>query len=87
MILISCLFIPKVAIDELIRLEAIGSDSESFLILTQLGEKMSKIPLDPRLSKMILSSNDAGNGEKALILASLCSMAGNVFFRQVHEQE
>merc|ERR1719317_679470 len=42
---------------------------------------MAKLPIDPRLSKLILLANEKGLGEAALILASLCSIAGNVFFR------
>ena len=49
--------------------------------LTDLGLQMSKLPLEPRLSKLVLVSNSEGDGETALVMASLCSMAGNVFFR------
>ena len=70
------------SIEDLIRLGALAVDESSQNPnLTELGRLMSKLPLDPRLSKLVLVSNAEGNGENALVLASLCSMAGNVFFR------
>ena len=67
------------AIEELVKLGAV--DDSTTLKLTELGSQMCKLPLDPRLSKFVLVSNEEGNGESALVLACLCSMAGNVFFR------
>ena len=70
------------SISELKSLEALTVDERSGdPKLTQLGYEMSKLPLEPRLAKLVLVSNREGDGENALILASLCSMAGNVFFR------
>ena len=70
------------SISELKSLEALTVDETSGdPKLTQLGYEMSKLPLEPRLAKLVLVSNREGDGENALILASLCSMAGNVFFR------
>ena len=70
------------SISELQSLEALTVDEKSGdPKLTQVGFEMSKLPLEPRLAKLVLVSNREGDGENALILASLCSMAGNVFFR------
>eukprot|EP00092_Neocalanus_flemingeri_P010139 GFUD01010926.1.p1 GENE.GFUD01010926.1~~GFUD01010926.1.p1 ORF type:complete len:1441 (+),score=302.82 GFUD01010926.1:406-4323(+) len=70
----------KSAIVNLETLNAISID-EGTLKLTKIGRQMAKLPIDPRLSKLVLLANEQGNGEGALILASLCSMAGSVFFR------
>ena len=55
--------------------------------LTELGRKMAKLPLDPRLSKLVLLCIEAGLGEEGVRLSSLCSVSGNVFFRMGSEEE
>ena len=55
--------------------------------LTELGRKMAKLPLDPRLSKLVLLCIDEGFGEEGVRLSSLCSVSGNVFFRMGSEEE
>ncbi|GFR01942.1 ATP-dependent RNA helicase DEAH12, chloroplastic [Trichonephila clavata] len=49
--------------------------------LTQLGEHMSCLPLEPRLSYMILTGIDFKIGFEAIVLASLVTVSRNIFFR------
>ncbi|PRD22685.1 UNVERIFIED_CONTAM: ATP-dependent RNA helicase DEAH12 [Trichonephila clavipes] len=49
--------------------------------LTQLGEHMSCLPLEPRLSFMILTGIDFKIGFEAIVLASLVTVSRNIFFR------
>ncbi|GFU33438.1 ATP-dependent RNA helicase DEAH12, chloroplastic [Nephila pilipes] len=49
--------------------------------LTQLGEHMSCLPLEPRLSFMILMGIDLKIGFEAIVLAALITVSRNIFFR------
>ena len=77
----------KKTIEDLVNLGALEYLDDNNPSLTDLGKKMSKLPLEPRLSKLVLTCNEEGYGEDALILASLCSMAGNVFFRMGNDED
>ncbi|XP_035685761.1 ATP-dependent RNA helicase DEAH11, chloroplastic-like [Branchiostoma floridae] len=55
--------------------------------LTDLGKKMSQLPTEPRLSKMILEGVNQGCGKEALLVAALASAAGSVYFRAGTEEE
>ncbi|XP_078618515.1 uncharacterized protein LOC144886044 [Branchiostoma floridae x Branchiostoma japonicum] len=55
--------------------------------LTELGKKMSQLPTEPRLSKMILEGVNQGCGKEALLVAALASAAGSVYFRAGTEEE
>ncbi|CAH1229647.1 DHX8 [Branchiostoma lanceolatum] len=55
--------------------------------LTELGKKMSQLPTEPRLSKMILEGVSQGCGKEALLVAALASAAGSVYFRAGTEEE
>lgn len=52
--------------------------------LTPLGAKMARLPVDPRLAKLLLlacEESDADLAGDALIVAALATIAGSVFFR------
>ena len=74
------------ATQTLLNLGAVEMREEK-VCLTQLGERMAKLPLEPRLSKLVLLCIEAGLGEEGVRLSSMVSMSGNVFFRMGSEEE
>uniref|UniRef100_A0A1I8FYZ4 RNA helicase n=1 Tax=Macrostomum lignano TaxID=282301 RepID=A0A1I8FYZ4_9PLAT len=60
-------------------LEFIGAFSEGQL--TELGKKIAKIPAEPRLAKMILLLYENNLAMEGMVLASLITLSGQVFFR------
>ncbi|PAA74316.1 hypothetical protein BOX15_Mlig002714g2 [Macrostomum lignano] len=60
-------------------LEFIGAFSEGQL--TELGKKIAKIPAEPRLAKMILLLCENNLAMEGMVLASLITLSGQVFFR------
>ncbi|GIY37433.1 ATP-dependent RNA helicase DEAH12, chloroplastic [Caerostris extrusa] len=48
--------------------------------LSTLGEYMSYLPLEPRLSFMVLKGIDLNIGWEAIILAALVTVSRNIFF-------
>lgn len=48
--------------------------------LTQLGEKMASLPLDPSLSKILFDAIGHGIGAAAAAAVAISSLAGSVFF-------
>ena len=55
--------------------------------LTELGMRMAKLPLEPRLARFILQAADEGIPFTATVAASLCTLAGNIFFRSGTDEE
>ncbi|GBN04998.1 ATP-dependent RNA helicase DEAH12, chloroplastic [Araneus ventricosus] len=49
--------------------------------LSELGEHMSCLPLEPRLSFLVLTGIDLNIGFEAIVLASLVTVSRNIFFR------
>ena len=55
--------------------------------LTDLGRKMSVLPTEPRLSKMIMVSNETGCLQEAMAAAALLSVGANVFYRGITQED
>lgn len=55
--------------------------------LTDLGCKMSTLPTEPRLSKMIMVGNETGCLQEALAVAALLSVSANIFYRGITEKD
>lgn len=55
------------------QLKILGAIEEDMKTLTSLGRKMSKFPLDPRFSKILLSAHKFGCIEEALTIVSVLS--------------
>ncbi len=49
--------------------------------LTELGGQMARLPVVPRVAKLLLVACGQGLGGDALIVSALVSIAGSVFFR------
>ncbi|MCZ2721753.1 ATP-dependent helicase HrpB [Marinomonas sp. 15G1-11] len=60
----------KQAQEQLVQLDILKDDS---FILTPLGETIASLPLDPRISRLILAANSVQSQQLALKLASLLS--------------
>jgi HrpA-like RNA helicase len=54
-------------------------------LLTKLGRKMAEFPLDPPVSKMLISSVDLGCSEEVLTIIGMLS-AQNIFYRPREKQ-
>ena len=55
--------------------------------LTQLGGKIARVPVEPRLAKVIFEGIEKGVGADALALAAIATAGGSVFFRMGSEEE
>ena len=66
-------------------LAALGAVREKRL--TERGHKMARLPLEPRLAKLVLQGMDEGVGSEALILAAVATVNGSIFFRMGSEEE
>ena len=55
--------------------------------LTELGRKIARVPVEPRLAKVIFEGIDQGVGAEALALAAIATTSGSVFFRMGSEEE
>ena len=55
--------------------------------LTDLGHKIARVPVEPRLAKLIFNGIDEGIGAEALALAAIATVSGSVFFRMGSEEE
>lgn len=71
------------AYKELIILGAIKKDGRG---LTETGKKMASLPLEPRISKMILEAERLGCVEPVVTIAAMISTR-NVFYRPKDEEE
>ncbi|CAL4117859.1 unnamed protein product, partial [Meganyctiphanes norvegica] len=70
----------KDAIDQALHvLNEVGALSDGYL--SDTGKQMSKLPLEPRLAKIVLRGLDIGLGFEAIVIAAICSVSSNLFFR------
>ena len=60
--------------DELTEMKSIKSISAGRVELTDKGRLMAKIPLDPRLSRMLLEANDEGCIDQIAVIAAVLSI-------------
>lgn len=67
------------------ELEELGAIEEGKL--SELGKRMARLPLEPRLGKFLFEGFTEGVGYEALVLVSIATIAGNVFFRMGTEEE
>lgn len=72
-------------VNSLYELWAIGA-LDNFGKLTRLGHRMSKFPLQPALSKLLLVSSENGCSEEMCIIVSMLSVP-SVFYRPKERQE
>lgn len=64
------------ALEQLYYLSALDDEG----LLTKLGRKMAEFPLEPPLSKMLLTSIDFGCSEEIITIISMLSIP-NIFYR------
>jgi ATP-dependent helicase HrpA len=62
------------AIEEERRAKAAGGKGETDVRLTATGRMMARIPLDPRLSRMLIEARDEGCVEEIAVLAAVLSI-------------
>ncbi|KAJ7373083.1 hypothetical protein OS493_014230 [Desmophyllum pertusum] len=55
--------------------------------LTELGHKIARVAVEPRLAKVIFDGIDQGVGAEALALAAIATVSGSVFFRMGSEED
>ena len=55
--------------------------------LTDLGHKIARVPVEPRLARLIFNGIDEEVGAEALALAAIATVSGSVFFRMGSEEE
>ena len=55
--------------------------------LTELGRKMARLPMEPRLAKLLVEGINEGVGNEALILTSVAAANGSIFFRMGTDEE
>ncbi|XP_020627951.1 ATP-dependent RNA helicase DEAH12, chloroplastic-like isoform X2 [Orbicella faveolata] len=72
----------KLALEDL---ELLGATANGQL--TELGHKIARVPLEPRLAKLLFDGIDQGVGADALALAAIATVSGSVFFRMGSEEE
>lgn len=65
------------AIEQLTALGALDKFGE----LTHLGRQMAEFPLDPKMSKSILASEEYGCSEQIVTIMSMLSVNGAIFFK------
>jgi len=70
-----------VALHQLYALGALDTEG----LLTRLGRKMAEFPLEPNLSKMLISSVDLGCSEEILTIVAMLSVE-NIFYRPKEKQ-
>ena len=75
------------AMRELAGLGAVVTMESTEYRLTELGRRMSRLPVVPRLAKLLLVASGEGLGGDALIVSALASIAGSVFFRAGSPEE
>ena len=66
-------------------LELLGATANGQL--TELGHKIARVPLEPRIAKLLFDGIDRGVGAEALALAAIATVSGSVFFRMGSEEE
>lgn len=75
---------PQTLISSLEQLYNLGALDEEGL-LTRLGRKMAEFPLEPPLSKMLITSVDLGCSDEILTIIAMLS-AENIFYRPRDKQ-
>ena len=55
--------------------------------LTELGHRIAKVPVEPRLAKLVFNGIDQGISADAVALAAIATVSGSVFFRMGTEEE
>lgn len=65
------------AIEQLTSLGALDRSGE----LTHLGRRMAEFPLDPKMSKSIITSESFGCSEEVVTIMSMLSVNGSIFFK------
>ncbi|EYU42417.1 hypothetical protein MIMGU_mgv1a026582mg, partial [Erythranthe guttata] len=70
------------AVEELHKLGALDENG----VITNLGRKIGEFPLDPPLSKMLLTSVDLGCSDEILTVTAMIQ-AGNIFYRPRDKQD
>ena len=70
------------AMETLYALSALDDDG----LLTKLGRKMAEFPLEPQLSKMLLTSVDLGCSDEIITIVAMLSVQ-NVFYRPKDKQQ
>ena len=55
--------------------------------LTALGRKIARVPVEPRLAKLIFDGIDQNVGAEAVALAAVATVSGNLFFRMGSDKE
>lgn len=74
------------AVHDLIQLDAVVSSQSPTPVLTSLGRKMSKFPLDPKYAKILLSAPNFGCLEEALSIVAILS-GENIFLYTTPKRE
>jgi len=69
------------ALETLYNLEALDDEG----LLTKIGRLMAEFPLEPQLSKMMLTAVDLGCSEEIITIVSMLSVQ-NVFYRPREKQ-
>jgi len=49
--------------------------------ITEVGRKLAKVSLDPRLGKVVLLGIERGIAAEAAVMAAVSTVGGSVFFR------
>lgn len=70
------------SLERLFNLGALDEDG----LLTRLGKIMSEFPLEPQLSKMLLTSMDLGCSDEIITIVAMLSIP-NIFFRPREKQQ
>ncbi|KAJ1609510.1 putative pre-mRNA splicing factor ATP-dependent RNA helicase [Cryptosporidium canis] len=70
-----------IALETLFELGALDEEG----LLTRLGRKMAELPMEPKLSKMVLSSVDLGCSDEIITITAMLSVQ-NVFYRPKDKQ-
>ncbi|XP_057296015.1 uncharacterized protein LOC130624965 isoform X2 [Hydractinia symbiolongicarpus] len=70
------------ALKELIKLDAVRGNC-----LTETGEKMAALSIEPKLAKFVTLGIEGDFPLEAVIIAAICSVGGNVFFRAGSDEE
>ena len=66
-------------------LELLGATANGQL--TKLGHKIARVPLEPRIAKLLFDGIDQEVGAEALALAAIATVSGSVFFRMGSAEE
>ena len=71
------------ALEELYNLSALDDEG----LLTRLGRKMADFPMEPSLSKVLISSVDLGCSDEILTIVAMVSAVQTVFYRPKEKQQ